>query len=601
LSNNLFTYLVLERGVSHEQVEKKIPDLLQKYASRELMEAFGITFEEFEKAGNLYTYKLQPLCDIHLNTEIEGGFKPNNSRMYVYIFSLIAIFILVIACINFMNLSTARSANRAKEVGIRKVMGSLPRQLMFQFLFESLVLSFFSLFIALLLVEILMPVFRNFVNLELELNYFSNPYIIPGLVGIALFVGVLAGSYPAFLLSSFKPIAVLKGKLVKGSKSGNLRTVLVVFQFAISIFILLSTTTIYKQLNYLLNKDLGFDREQLLVLPRGEALKKQIPQFKQELLRNPVVLSATNSTSIPGYPNNHNGYQIEGRDPSEAFLLYTTWIDYDFFNTYRIELKEGRFHDLKFTSDSFAVLINEAAVRKFAITDPLNTRFIQPTDRDTTLFRQVIGVVKDFNFQSLHTPIEPAVFMIKPANWEWGGYLTVRLKKNEITESVDFVESKWKDFSQNQPFDYFFFDDRYTEHYKEEKRTGRISTMFSILAIFIACLGLLGLISFAAEQRTKEIGVRKVLGASGYSIIFLLSKEIFVLLGIAIVLASPVAYLIMNKWLENFAYRIDYNMPVFIILVLGAISVSFLIAMLTVLYQAVYATRRNPIEALRYE
>ncbi len=600
LSNNFATYLLLKEGSSAKEVEVKIKSILEKYIGPQIQQALGISLEEWTAAGNRYGLKLQPLDDIHLDTSIEHGFKPSNNKKYVYIFSIIALLIIVVAIINYMNLSTARSVKRAKEVGLRKVTGSSKGQLIGQFLFESVLLSFVSLILSIILVQLALPAINKYTQLNLSLDLLARWYYIPSLIILAVIIGIAAGSYPSFVLSSFKPVAVFSG-IQKGSRKSLLRSILVVFQFWISIIIILGTIIIYRQIHFMLNKDLGFDKEQLLVIKRAEALGNydKIKIFQDELRKYPGVIASTNSTSVPGYTNSNNGYMIDGRSTSDqTVLMNTNWIDDDYIDTYGIKLKEGRFFSKDYPTDSVSVVINVSAAKKFGFSNPLSERFIQPgqNPEDRTKLN-VIGVVENFNYQSLHEDISPYVFIRKPKSWNWGGYITVRMAPGDIKQTVKNIEKAWKNFAPSDPIQYFFMDEEFDHMYHEEIRTSKIAFGFAILAIVIACLGLFGLTSYASEQRTKEIGIRKVLGSSASSLIILLTREVFILVSIATILAWPVTYFIMKNWLQNFYYRTSLSAWEFIM----SFVLAVIIAMFTVIYRAYVVARSNPAEALKYE
>jgi putative ABC transport system permease protein len=599
LSHNLSTYFLLEDGVDIGLLEEKIQPVMLKYVGPELEQFLGIQPDQFVEAGNAYGMYLQPLTDIHLNPEVQQPMKPPHEKKYIYIFSLIAVFILAIACINFMNLSTARSANRAREVGLRKVMGSTRNLLVGQFLLESVFISLMALFLAVMILELLLPAFRDLVHIDLHINYFTNPVIIPSLVILVIFVGILSGSYPAFYLSSFRPIAVLSGKLASGMKTGWLRGILVVLQFAISIGIVIATMVVLRQVSYLLKKDMGYQTEQMVIIQRAEALgKEHIQTFKQEISNIPGVMASTNSTMLMGDPNNSNSYMIEGQPFENSYILWTVWVDFYYAKTYELELVQGRFLSADYATDSTNVVVNEAAVRSFHMEDPLSISIIQPgRTPEERIYHQIVGVVKDFHFASLHSPIEPFVMIHKDEDWNWGGYLTVRLETENLQGTLSNIEQIWKEFTNDQPMEYSFLNEDLAARYGEEKRTGTIFGIFSILAIVVACLGLLGLSSYSAEQRTREIGIRKVMGATVSSIVALLSRETLLLILIATLISVPVAWITMGKWLESFAFRIKMDPFIFILAFLGAL----LIALLTVSIQAINAALANPADSLRYE
>jgi putative ABC transport system permease protein len=599
LSNNIYTYILLEEGASPEDVESKMQTVLIKYVGPQLEQVLGITLDEFAAVGNRYGLYLQPLEDIHLNPHIQSGLKPSNDKKYIYIFALIAFFIILLAAINYMNLSTARSANRSREVGLRKVVGSTKRLLIQQFLLESVVLTLISLMIAVIIVEYTLPLFNRYAQLQLSINYFGKWYIIPVLILLAVTIGVLSGLYPSVFMATFRPVQILSGKLKQGMRSGMVRSILVVLQFFISILIIVCTIIIYRQIQYMLKKDLGFDKEHLLVIRRPDALGiDKIKVFRQEIEKYPGVINSTNSTSVPGYPNSNNGFLIEGRSSENTVLMTVNWTDYDYFDTYKLELDTGRYISEEFATDTAAAVINESAVRVFELDNPLETRLMQPVNTpDKWLYLQVVGVVKDFNFQTLHDSISPHVFLYKPPTWGWGGYITVRISPKNIDQTKKNIEQTWDKFTANDPFQYFFLDEEFNNIYREERRTGKLSLGFAILSIFIACLGLFGLTSFAAEQKTKEIGVRKVLGSSIFKIIMLFIREIVILIIISTALALPLAFFIMRGWLQNFYYRISLSPFEFV----ASFLIAVIIALITVSYTVFMAASRNPVKSLQYE
>jgi putative ABC transport system permease protein len=600
LSNSFSTYLLLREDASRRQVEEKTKQILEKNIGPQIQQALGISLEEWTSAGNRYGLYLQPLDDIHLNTQIQHGLKPSNDKKYVYIFSIVALLIIVVAIINYMNLATARSIKRAKEVGLRKVTGSSKRQLIGLFLFESVLLSFLALILALVLVHLALPLVNQITRLNLTFSLFSSWFVLPLLLFLAILIGIIAGSYPSFVLSSFKPVSVLSG-LYKGSRKNLLRSTLVVFQFCISVIIILGTIIIYRQINYMLNKDLGFNKEQLMVIKRAGALGNygKIKVFQEEIRKFPGVINSTNSTAVPGHPNNNNGFMIDGRSSSEqTVLMNVNWVDYDFLDTYGMKMEEGRFLSKDYPSDSISVIINESAVKKFGFTNPLSERFIQPAETPEKRVKlNIIGVVKDFHYQSLHEDIYPHIFIKKPESWDWGGYITIRLAPDNIKTTIRNIEQSWKELAPSDPIQYYFMDEDFNNMYREEIRTSNISLGFAILSILIACLGLFGLTSYASEQRTKEIGIRKVMGSAASGVIVLLTREIFVLVTIATLLAWPVTYFIMKNWLQNFHYRIHLSVWEFLLSFILAV----MIAMLTVIYRAYVAAKSNPAVALKYE
>ncbi|OFY51486.1 MAG: hypothetical protein A2Y87_06460, partial [Bacteroidetes bacterium RBG_13_46_8] len=515
LSNSFATYVLLKEGASAADFEKKLPGMIEKYIGPQVVQALGIDLDQFTAIGNRYGFFLQPLSDIHLNPSIQQDFRPPTDRKYIYIFTLVSLIIIIVACINYMNLATARSVKRSREVGMRKVVGSSRRLLVWQFLLESIILSLISLVFAVVLVEVMLPYYNNLLQTKLVMRYFDHWYTIPGLLLLAILIGTLSGSYPAIFLASFKPVSVLYGKLKLGLSNVQIRRGLVVLQFVITICLIFSSLIIYRQIQYMVNKDLGFHKEMQFVISRTDALKKKISSFKQEIEKLPGVINATNSTMIPGYPNNHSGFQMEGKSAEQTYLMQVNWADYDYLKTYGITLKDGRYFSRDFSSDTLAMVINERAIAEFGITDTFGTRFIEPArEAEQKRFYNVIGVVKDFHYQALRERIYPCVFILKPPQWDWTGYMTIRLAPENMKNTIGEIEKIWNKFTGNEPLEYFFLDDNFRKFYFEEIRTSRIAVAFSILAIIIACLGLFGLTSFATELRAREIGIRKVMGSS---------------------------------------------------------------------------------------
>jgi len=598
LSNSFATYILLKQDASAESVQEKIPGVIIKFVGPQVEKTLGLDLKAFVESGNRYGIYMQPLSDVHLNPEIGSDFKQANDRRYIFIFSGVALLILIVAGINYMNLSTARSTKRSREVGLRKVMGSTRNLLIRQFMVESVLLTFISLALAIVMVELLLPVFNNLLQTNLSVGYFSKWYVIPGFILLALLIGIMSGSYPAWFLASFMPVKVLYGKLKLGLSNVRIRSILVVFQFAISIALILGSMIIYKQIHFMINKNLGFDKEQLLVIRRMEAMQKKIIPFKEEIGKIPGVISSANSTAIPGYPNNNNGFQIEGRPAEETYLMQVNWVDYDYLNTYKIPLSEGRIFDKEFASDSSMMIINQEAVRRFVLTEPFAARFIEPGKTfEERRYHNVVGITKNFHYQSLRMNIEPCVFMLKPEGWDWAGYLTIRLNKDNIDQTIDQIQKAWRKFTNDEPLQYFFLDQEFEKFYKEEQRTARIAVAFSILAIFIACLGLFGLTSFATEQRAREISLRKVLGSSLAGIVLLFVREVLVLIAISTIPAWIITYILMNKWLQNFHYRISLNFGEFLL----SFFITLLVALITVCYRTYRAGMANPAEVLKYE
>ena len=597
LSNNYYTYLLLRKGADPVKLYNEMSKMVKKYVSPQLKLSIGVNIEQFESAGNRYTYNLQPLTSIHLHSHLADEIEPNSDISYVYIFSAIAIAILLIASINFMNLSTARSERRAKEVGIRKTLGSNRGQLVRQFIAESVLLSFISVMLAIVIVELVIPSFNSLSTKQISLNLFNNFFSLPLLAAFAVIVGIIAGSYPAFYLSSFRPAHILKSDSRKGNRKSMLRGGLVIFQFAVSIVLFIGTFIIQDQLNYIQDKNLGFNKEQVVIINKTDDIGKNIESFKRELAGYPKVVKVTNSTSIPGNQRGDTAYKIEGTSANQSVDIRVIGCDYNFTNTYDIKMAAGRFFSKEHPSDTMAVVLNQAAVRSFGVSNPVGKNLVEyGKTQDKSINHRIIGVVKDFNFESLHQKIRPLVFRLFGSR-DFGRFVSVRIAAGDYQNTISFIEKTWKKFAGDQAFDYSFFDQTWSHLYIAEQRTSKVSLVFSVLAIFIACLGLLGLAAFVTEQRTKEIGIRKVLGASMLEIFILLSKEFTKWVVIANVIAWPVAYFIMKNWLNDFAYKVSITPWIF--LYSGVLAL--IIAVFTVSSQVIKAARANPVKSLRYE
>lgn len=595
LNNNISTYFLLKPNANYKSIDAKYPELLKKYVGPEVQQYMGINMDEFTKQGNKYRFFLQNLADCHLDPSIQQEFKAASEPKYLYIFGGIAILIVLIAAINFMNLSTAQSAKRAKEVGIKKIGGSTRGMLITQFLTESFILSFVSLILALVFIKVTIPYFNNLLGAKLVLNIFTNWYTVPALVVFALLVGLLSGSYPAFFLSKFNPYEVLKGSVKNSMKNGRLRRVLVVFQFATSILLIVCTMIMYRQINYMLKKDVGFNKDQLIVINRAEALGQKIKSFKQSVKTIPGVVNISSSTAVPGRTNNNNGYGLEGRK-DQSFLMVTNWVDYNFLDTYGMQLASGRTFNESFSTDNDACLVNESVIKNFEIPEPEKARFMQPGPENQRKYIPVIGVVKNFNFESLRNPIGPCILCFQSENFMWG-YITVRLTAKNYAATISEIEKVWKDYTTNTPLQYYFLDADFEKMYIQEKQNARMAVVFSILAIFIAALGLFGLTSFTVEQRTKEIGVRKAMGSSVSGIYVVVSREIVILVSIAALIACPLIYYVAGKWLQNFYYRINLGVFTFAL----GLTIALGVALLTISYRILKAASINPAQSLKYE
>ncbi len=596
LSNNYYTYIVLKNGVSPGKIRNQIKDLIKKYAGPQILKAVGVSLEQFEAAGNNFGYNLQSLTSIHLHSHLDYELEPNSDISYVYIFSAIAIAMLLIASINFMNLSTARSQRRAKEVGIRKTLGSGRKQLISQFIIESILLSLLAVLIAVGIVELVIPFFNSLAGKNISLSLLTNYSSIPLLIIFAIAVGLLAGTYPAFYLASFDPAKILKANFPKNRKS-LLRNGLVVFQFAVSIILIIGTFIVQDQLEYIQQKNLGFNKEQVVIINNAGDIGSRMESFKTSLAKTPGVLSVTNSTDIPGHQTSDSAYKIEGTSSNETNDLRKIDSDYNFIKTYGMKMVKGRYFSREHPSDSMAVIINQAAVKSYGVTDPVgrNLVLLGKTPEESKIYR-IIGVVKDFNYESLHQKIRPLVIHLFNKD-NYGKFLSLKIAGGNYQHTISSIEQNWKNFAGKESIDYNFFDQTWAHLYFAEQRTSKISVVFSIIAIFIACLGLFGLAAFITEQRTKEIGIRKVLGASVPEIFYLLSKEFTKWVLIANIIAWPAAYYIMHNWLSNFAYRISISPWVF----LYSGIIALIIALITISGHTVKAANSNPVKSLKYE
>ncbi len=593
MSSNYFTYLLLKDGYDYKKLEAKMPALIEKYMGPQIVQTLGMTLSQFRTKGNSLGFALQPLTDIHLRSNSNYELEPGGDIKYVYIFSAIAVFVLLIACINFINLSTASASKRAKEVGVRKVMGSDKTELIKQFLLESVLLTFIALFIAFLLVQLALPVFNQLSGKSLSLSYALKPWA--AFIGMGLFVGVLAGIYPAFYLSSLKPISIIKGKLGTANKSMGLRSGLVVFQFFISVSLIISTLVVYQQMQFIHNKKLGYNKEQLLVLPNSGALGKNEQLFKEEMLKDPRVVNATVSGYKPAGPTNNNN-SLAYPEGKENQMMKTLRYDVDeqYLPTFEMQLAAGRNFSKAFATDSSAIIVNEAAVKAFGLTNKSIGQSITWATGHTgeKVNYHIIGVVKDFNFKSLHEQVTPLLMVLNP-----GSGLIFKVRTGDVSGLLKTMKQQWEKFNVDEPFTYSFMDELYNKTYSAEEKTGKILNIFTSLTIFVACLGLFGLAIYTTEQRTKEIGIRKVLGASVLQITNMLSKDFLKLVLIACVIAFPLSYWLMQKWLQDFAYRIQIGWWVFAL----AALIALVIALATVSFQAVKAALANPVKSLRAE
>lgn len=582
-----FTFIKVADEASIQSIHQKFPGFYSKY-----MKAVG------DALNASFTLMTTRLDKVHLTSKLTADL-PVGNLSYLYLLGVVGMLILALAAINYMNLATARAAKRSREIGLRKVSGANRHQLAWQFLTESLVLASLALIISFVLIQLFLPFFNDLTGKQLEFNIFKKPELLLSIIGIAFFTGILSGLYPAFFLSSFKPANVLKGKINIDRKSGWLRKGLVTFQLFIYVIMVTGTIGIYSQLNYMRNADLGFDEKNIMVLEiQDTTFRKRITRFREELKENPNILATATSQTVPGADNGIQVMKVEKENRMVEFTLNNIPCDYDFADLLKLEFVKGRnFNREMGTDETNAVIVNEATVKALgwgeeALGKKVNMDF--GLDGTGGTDRKVIGVVKDFHFTSFHNPVEPMIlFMPKyPLN-----VLTIKLKEGFGSHTIDDIKSKWESFGANRPFDYYFLDEHFESKYAAEAKLGKVFATFSFLSIFIALLGLLGLSSFVTAQRTKEIGIRKVLGASSESIVRLLYKESLVLVFIACVVAFPVSWYLVTGWLDNFAYHINlswitYILVGFVVVVLSLVSVSF---------HTLMAANADPIKSIKYE
>ncbi len=581
-----YTYLLLSEGFDYRELEQKFPALVEKYMG-DMLKALGGEIEFF----------LQPLTSIHLHSNMENEIRPNSSITYIYIFFAIGLFILCIACINFMNLATARSSTRAKEVGMRKVVGAARKELIWQFLGESLIYSIFSLMIAILFVRFSLPFVESLSGREMSLNFAEMPWLVPSFIGLVILVGLVAGSYPALFLSSFRPAQVLKGNLKAGSAHSRLRSLLVVAQFIISISLIIGTGIILKQLNFMKNTNLGYEKENVIVVEiRDRNMQQSLDSIKAEIQKISGVLSVSSSSLVPGQEPSVQPFIPEGYTEKQAQLMESFSVGHEFFPTLGMEIVKGRNFSPEYGTDSStAVIINETAAKRYNWEDPIGKTIRVPTDEvGKWQTYTVVGIVRDFHRTSLHSVIAPQLIGNDPGNFDT---LAIRIHPENTDKTLILLRAKWKEVDPIRPFEFFYLDVMIDRLYGAEERLSDIFSSFSVFAIFIACLGLFGMASFAAEQRTKEIGIRKVLGASVPGVVVLLSKDFLKLIVLANVIAWPLAFFGMNKWLQNFAYKSGIGIWVF--LYTGILAAG--IALATVSYQSIKAALLNPVDAIKYE
>lgn len=599
-SSNFKTYLLLQENTDLVQLEQKIQATFKQHFEAVLRDFVGTSWDEFMAGGNYAKMAIMPLTDIHLRSDKTAEAGANGDIRYLYIFGIIGLFILLIASINFVNLSTARSVNRAKEVGVRKVVGALRNHLVKQFLSESLLIAFLSLLLALGFLHLLLPYFNDLSAKTFTFTNFYQPTFVVTILGIAISIGVLSGLYPAFYLSAFQPIKVLKGSLIGQKNKSLFRNTLVVFQFFITTLLIVGTIVIFQQLQFMQTKKLGYNKEQVLVINDAYALDKNVQAFKNKLLDNPTVQAASVSGFLPVPSNRNTSSFFKNKTPSqENTILIANWtVDHDYAKTMGLEILDGRDFDRQKSTDSSAIIINEALAKQLGFENPVGEfmsgyTFDNNNQITGTEVYPIIGVIRNFHFESLRSAISPLALFIGSSR----GAISVRLQTKDMPNFIQQLETDWTTMAPGQPFSYQFLDERFSKMFESEQQLGKIASIFSFLAIFIACIGLLGLATFIAQQRTKEIGIRKVLGANIPNLVYLLCKDFGQLILIAFLLAAPLAWYFMNQWLADFAYATAISWWVFAL----AGLLILLMAVLSVLYQATRVALVNPVDTLKWE
>jgi putative ABC transport system permease protein len=593
------TYVLLNNEASAKTIEAKFPAIIEKHAAGNIERNFGMSLKQFQSAGNGYRYYLQPLKEIHLVSHLEGELRPNGSTQAIYIFSAVAVIILLLACINFVNLATARSMERAKEVGIRKTFGSEKKALVAQFLTESTLLSLISMIVSAGLALLLLPLFNGMSGKELNLWQLFTVKNIILLVLFSLVTGLLAGLYPAFVLSSFKPITVLRGKFKSGHAGLVLRNGLVIFQFVISVILIICTIVVNSQMQYMTGNRLGFNKDHVVIIERTDLLEDKTKAFKNEVMNIPGVNNISGASSLPGF-GNYFGVSWQQKGTPEPMTGRGIVTDEAHLATLGLRLKAGRFFSKELSTDSLSLVLNEKAVTELGLKNPIGAQLITPEDfyngQDGSQYLYtVVGVVEDFHYQSLHNPITPLVFSNVSRFNDVSFMSAVRIEADKVANAITTLEATWKKFVKDRPFQYNYLDKTLEAQYSAEATTQKIFSFFSSLAIFIACIGLLGLAAYATQQRMREIGIRKVLGASSANIVLMLCTQFIKLVLLASVIAFPIAWWSMYTWLQEFAYRVSISWHAFAVAGLAAV----IVALITISLQALRAAFTSPVKTLK--
>lgn len=593
LTHNFYTYLLLNKGARSNKLSIEINRLIPKYVYPQIEQITGLSTADFLHSENKLAYFIQPLKKIHLYSNLQLELSKNGDISTVYIFIFIAVLLLIIASINFMNLTTARSATRAREIALRKVMGSHHGNLVWQFLIESVFFTFIALVVALVIVEIATPFFQQLINLDVSLHSALDFNFALFLLFVAVIVGFIAGSYPAWVLASFDPVLTLKQQTKGAMQTSKVRNFLVIMQFAASVFILICTLSMNRQIHYVLGRKLGFSKDNVLIIKRSDGLKNNIEAFKNEIKKNPGIFAVANSTHVPGKVFWKNAFFHEN-NPKTTFLFNQSIVSDGYDNVLNLQTIRGRTLSKANKGDTSSCVINETAAKMIGLTNPVGTKIFQPIANGRREYT-IVGILKDFNYRSLHYAIEPMIMTYMQNNLE--GYILVRVSNQRLPETIQYIKKIWDKYTVDYVFEYSWLSKDFEALYNSEMRTASIFLAFAILSVFIACLGLFGLIAFNVSQRTKEIGVRKSFGASFSIIILMIMKDTLRLVLLSFLLAWPLAYVIINSWMSNFAYKVGFHIFDYLI---AAITV-VVIAMVTIVYQAIKAASKNPVDALRYE
>lgn len=588
------TYILAAEPGSAGEIETHFPDMVSKYVMNNLNDYLGDRAGVFTD-GNTYRFYLQPLAEIHLNP-VQGEFEAGTDKIYIYVFTIIALLILIIACVNFMNLATAKSAVRSKEVALRKVVGASRRQISMQFLSESVIYSFIALALSFVILELLLRPFNAYTGKELDIFYFGNLWLVPLLMLGAVMIGVFSGSYPAFYLSSFKVLNILKGRSFEGMYSTRLRGFLVLSQFTVSIVLFISSMIINQQVRFFRDSNLGFNRNNIVVIQRAYAIHGHRDEFKEKLLKHPDINAASVSMAIPGTTVEQYPYRVEKDEGEEVIYIHPVAADFDYLRTMQMHILEGGMYEKDDPSCYGSIMINESAARELGYSDPIGKQLTGIGMMGEEMNYTIKGILKDYHYESLHQEIRP-LYLGLITDKHHPQYLSVRISGKRMDETIAYIQAVWKKFSKDEPFDYYFLDSQLASLYDEEETTAHIFTIFTFLAIFIAALGLFGLAAHTAEQRTREIGIRKAMGASMPRITMMLSAQFTRWVIWANLIAFPVAYLGMKLWLGKFSYHINIEAWLFFL----AAVLALCIALGTVIYQAMKSARANPMEALQYE